>query len=63
MPNAESRACRGVAALLILAAAAFHIVYLARNCVLDLSPDEAHYWLWSKNLDWSYYSRGRLSPT
>ncbi len=25
---------------------------------LDLSPDEAHYWDWSRNLDLSYYSKG-----
>lgn len=25
-----------------------------------LSPDEAHYWLWSNYLDWSYYSKGPL---
>jgi len=25
---------------------------------LDLSPDEAHYWEWSRKLDWSYYSKG-----
>lgn len=24
---------------------------------LDLSPDEAHYWEWSRRLDWSYYSK------
>jgi undecaprenyl-diphosphatase len=25
-----------------------------------LSADEAHYWDWSRNLDWSYYSKGPL---
>jgi 4-amino-4-deoxy-L-arabinose transferase-like glycosyltransferase len=25
-----------------------------------LSPDEAHYWEWSRRLDWSYYSKGPL---
>ena len=25
---------------------------------LELSPDEAHYWEWSRRLDWSYYSKG-----
>jgi undecaprenyl-diphosphatase len=28
---------------------------------LDLSPDEAHYWEWSRRLDWSYYSKGPLT--
>ncbi len=25
---------------------------------LDLAPDEAQYWDWSRRLDWSYYSKG-----
>lgn len=25
---------------------------------LDLAPDEAHYWEWSRRLDYSYYSKG-----
>ncbi|MBE9529113.1 MAG: glycosyltransferase family 39 protein [Proteobacteria bacterium] len=25
---------------------------------LDLAPDEAQYWDWSRHLDWSYYSKG-----
>ena len=36
------------------------IVYLAYYCPLDLAPDEAHYWDWSRHLDWSYYSKGPL---
>lgn len=27
---------------------------------LDLSPDEAHYWEWSRRLDMSYYSKGPM---
>jgi 4-amino-4-deoxy-L-arabinose transferase-like glycosyltransferase len=27
---------------------------------LELAPDEAHYWEWSRRLDWSYYSKGPL---
>ena len=27
---------------------------------LGLSPDESHYWEWSRRLDWSYYSKGPL---
>ena len=53
-------ACRLLAAVLILGAAGWHIAYLAHNCPLDLSPDEAHYWDWSRHLDWSYYSKGPL---
>ena len=51
---------RLLAALLILGAAALHILYLIYNCPLDLVPDEAHYWDWSRHLDWSYYSKGPL---
>src|SRR5438046_10009583 len=51
---------RAMAALLIVGAAVLHGVYLANNCPLDLAPDEAHYWDWSRHLDWSYYSKGPL---
>src|SRR2546422_6222814 len=53
-------ACRLLAATLILGAAALHLFYLAYHCPLDLAPDEAHYWDWSRHLDWSYYSKGPL---
>jgi 4-amino-4-deoxy-L-arabinose transferase-like glycosyltransferase len=49
-----------LAALLIVASAGLHIAYLACDCPLDLAPDEAHYWDWSRHLDWSYYSKGPL---
>ena len=52
--------CRLLAAILILGSAALHIAYLFNNCPLDLAPDEAHYWDWSRHLDWSYYSKGPL---
>ena len=34
--------------------------YVWLHCPLDLAPDEAHYWDWSRHLDWSYYSKGPL---
>ncbi len=52
--------CRLAAAILILVAAGLHLLFLTQNCPLDLSPDEAHYWEWSRRLDWSYYSKGPL---
>lgn len=52
--------CRSVAAFLIIAISAAHIAYLFLKCPLDLAPDEAHYWDWSRHLDWSYYSKGPL---
>jgi 4-amino-4-deoxy-L-arabinose transferase-like glycosyltransferase len=51
---------RFAAILLVLAAAGLHLAYLAHDCPLDLVPDEAHYWDWSRHLDWSYYSKGPL---
>ncbi len=51
---------RGIAAVLILASAGFHLAFLARDCPLDLVPDEALYWQWSQKLDASYYSKGPL---
>src|SRR5262249_11516765 len=52
--------CPWLALALVLAAAALHLLYLANDCPLDLAPDEAHYWDWSRNIDWSYYSKGPL---
>jgi 4-amino-4-deoxy-L-arabinose transferase-like glycosyltransferase len=37
-----------------------NLLYLAFACTHDLAPDEAHYWHWSRHLDWSYYSKGPL---
>ena len=45
---------------LILGSAGLRVAYLAYDCPLDLAPDEAHYWDWSRHLDWSYYSKGPL---
>ncbi|MBI5681865.1 MAG: glycosyltransferase family 39 protein [Deltaproteobacteria bacterium] len=35
----------------------FRLIYIWLG-PLDLSPDEAHYWEWSRRLDLSYYSKG-----
>jgi dolichyl-phosphate-mannose-protein mannosyltransferase len=48
------------AALLVLAVTVARILYLIFDCPYDLAPDEAHYWDWSRHLDWSYYSKGPL---
>jgi 4-amino-4-deoxy-L-arabinose transferase-like glycosyltransferase len=50
--------CRTAAAALIVGSALLRLLYLALSCPLDLAPDEAHYWDWSRHLDWSYYSKG-----
>src|SRR5712692_10263452 len=52
--------CRLFALCLIGATACLHLAYLVYHCPLDLAPDEAHYWDWSRHLDWSYYSKGPL---
>lgn len=61
----ESR--RTAAALWCLAAVvtvtimtSFRLAYLVWLCPFDLAPDEAHYWDWSRQLDWCYYSKGPL---
>ncbi len=60
MPSPSVWRWRWLALLLILLTAAVRIVYLGFHCPLDLAPDEAHYWDWSRHLDWSYYSKGPL---
>ncbi len=50
-----------VAALgLLIAGGLAHLWFLLNDCPLDLSGDEAHYWEWSRRLDWAYYSKGPL---
>lgn len=43
---------------LVLVATTLRLVWLAFFSTLTLTEDEAHYWLWAQNLDWSYYSKG-----
>ena len=43
----------------LLVISVFRIFYIL-NGYLDLSPDEAHYWEWSRRLDLSYYSKGPM---
>lgn len=48
------------AALLIAFSTAWSLAYIWWLCPMTLAPDEAHYWEWSEQLDWSYYSKGPL---
>src|ERR671915_196445 len=41
----------------LLVVTSIRLWYLQQG-YLELSPDEAHYWEWSRRLDWSYYSKG-----
>ncbi|MEF9475448.1 MAG: glycosyltransferase family 39 protein, partial [Candidatus Mariimomonas ferrooxydans] len=43
-----------------LLALGFFRYYYILTGPIDLSPDEAHYWEWSRRLDLSYYSKGPL---
>src|SRR5262249_38656492 len=61
-PPAARWRWRAVACLLILGSVALRLAYLAGDCPLDLAPDEAHYWDWSRHPDWSYHSKGPLVP-
>jgi 4-amino-4-deoxy-L-arabinose transferase-like glycosyltransferase len=54
------RACLPLAMFVVFGTALLHLAYLAWFCPLDLAPDEAHYWDWSRHIDWSYYSKGPL---
>ncbi len=44
----------------IVALSSLRWLWLMHGCALDLAPDEAHYWDWSRQLDASYYSKGPL---
>lgn len=43
---------------LVAALTFIRLVYLVWFCPYSLIEDEAHYWEWSRHLDWSYYSKG-----
>jgi undecaprenyl-diphosphatase len=43
-----------------LAAISVFRIYYILHGHLDLTPDEAHYWEWSRRLDLSYYSKGPM---
>ena len=48
-----------LAVALILALTAMRVVVLFAT-PLELHPDEAQYWLWSRRLDWGYFSKPPL---
>ncbi|MEW6238051.1 MAG: glycosyltransferase family 39 protein [Candidatus Omnitrophota bacterium] len=45
--------------ILFWAGLAARLLYVTAGFI-ELSPDEAYYWQWSRRLDWSYYSKGPL---
>jgi len=52
--------CRAILFGLVVFGFWSHLQYLRNDCPIDLSGDEAQYWDWSRQLDWSYYSKGPL---
>ena len=46
------------ATLLAVGVTVARLAYLRWICPYNLVEDEAHYWMWSRYLDWSYYSKG-----
>lgn len=55
----EASRCDLIFAGLFIAVTVLQIMALIFS-PLDLAADEAHYWEWSRRLDWSYYSKGPL---
>ncbi|MBI3759171.1 MAG: hypothetical protein HY269_05385 [Deltaproteobacteria bacterium] len=53
---------RWAALTLIVIAALWRLIYLAANSPLDLAPDEAYYWNWSRQLDCAITAKARSSP-
>jgi|Deesub1362B_J571_1020462.scaffolds.fasta_scaffold00082_27 undecaprenyl-diphosphatase len=53
----RERAYFRVTLVFLILISLFRVYYIATG-PLDLSPDEAHYWDWSRNLQLSYYSKG-----
>lgn len=43
--------------VLIILLTLFRLLFIGR---IELSPDEAYYWTWSRHLDWSYYDQGPM---
>lgn len=61
LPRSLSReSSRGFfsAAILVLAVLILRLIYLRWLNPWELVADEAHYWEWSRRLDWSYYTKG-----
>lgn len=57
--SASERPYATYLAVTLVALSLFRVYFVTRG-YLGLSPDEAHYWEWSRRLDLSYYSKGPL---
>ncbi len=58
-PRYKSRPYYTVFLFSLLFFGLFRIYHITQG-VFDLSPDEAHYWEWSRRIDLSYYSKGPM---
>lgn len=57
--NLDKRRADWVFAWILLLLYVFKVLTIHLS-PLTLAPDEAHYWEWSRQLDWAYYSKGPL---
>ena len=55
----ENRGYYGLFLTILFLITIFRMYYILKGGI-DLSGDEAHYWIWSKNIDLSYYSKGPM---
>lgn len=56
---AQRRQWQHASVALLVGVGAWRLLYAA-IVPLDLAPDEAYYWDWSRELDWGYYSKPPL---
>ena len=60
LPARPTFGVRAVTHAVIVVFVLANLAYVLSPAAPPLAPDEAHYWDWSRHLDWSYYSKGPL---
>lgn len=60
MTERQSSALYWALSLALIAGATLARYWFVASGQLNLAPDEAQYWDWSRTLQWSYYSKGPL---
>ena len=60
MTERQSAGLYWAASLVLIAVASWARYWFVASGQLNLAPDEAQYWDWSRTLQWSYYSKGPL---
>ncbi len=56
--SASADPCGRLAIAAIVLVMIAQVVFLGFGCDWDLCGDEAEFWAWSRQLDWSYFARG-----